>query len=157
MYNSLSRRFTLLRESIDAEELRSRFAEQRARNAEFQVSPEEEDMILETLGRIRSPKRKTNQGSNDHDMSTSMSMSDDGRFSQFSGFTPSITSTPQKVPSSSTLGSEFSNNAEQGSALSNGTLLTQHASIGQALQQQFLRFEQVQGLFLYTGDAASTP
>ncbi|KAL1680857.1 hypothetical protein EV122DRAFT_206859 [Schizophyllum commune] len=117
----LSRRFTLLRESIDAEELRSRFAEQRARNAEFQVSPEEEDMILETLGRIRSPKRKTNQGSNDHDMSTSMSMSDDGRFSQFSGFTPSITSTPQKVPSSSTLGSEFSNNAEQGSALSNGT------------------------------------
>ncbi|KAL1748097.1 hypothetical protein HDZ31DRAFT_30346 [Schizophyllum fasciatum] len=117
----LSRRFTLLRESIDAEELRTRFAEQRARGAEFQVSPEEEDMILETLGRIRSPKRKTNQGSNDHDMSTSMNMSDDGRFSQFSGFTPSITSTPQKAPSSSTLGSEFSNNADQGSALSNGT------------------------------------
>ena len=54
---SLSRRFTLLRkptgESATLDDLRGKFAEQRARGAENQISEEEEDMILETLGRIR--------------------------------------------------------------------------------------------------------
>lgn len=55
--SSLTRRFTLLRTSsgnpISLDDLRTRFAEQRARGAEIQVSQEEEDMILETIGRIR--------------------------------------------------------------------------------------------------------
>ncbi|KAF8894697.1 hypothetical protein BD779DRAFT_1669167 [Infundibulicybe gibba] len=53
----LSRRFSLLRSSsgdpVSFEHLRSRLAEQRARGAEHQISVEEEDMILETLGKIR--------------------------------------------------------------------------------------------------------
>ncbi|KII89004.1 hypothetical protein PLICRDRAFT_160024 [Plicaturopsis crispa FD-325 SS-3] len=54
----LTRRFTLLRSStgspVSLEALKDRFAEQRARGAENQISEEEEDMILETLGRMRS-------------------------------------------------------------------------------------------------------
>ncbi|KAA1471322.1 hypothetical protein DENSPDRAFT_837290 [Dentipellis sp. KUC8613] len=53
----LSRRFTLLRSAdgdpVSLEDLRNKFAEQRARGAENQVSQEEEEMILETLGRLR--------------------------------------------------------------------------------------------------------
>ena len=55
--SSLTRRFTLLRtpsgQPLSIEQLRNRFADQRARGAENQISEEEEDMILETLGRIR--------------------------------------------------------------------------------------------------------
>ncbi|CAA7265440.1 unnamed protein product [Cyclocybe aegerita] len=54
----LSRRFSLLREStgdpVLFDQLRSRLANQRARGAENQITEEEEDMLLETLGRIRS-------------------------------------------------------------------------------------------------------
>ncbi|KAJ3512524.1 hypothetical protein NLJ89_g3468 [Agrocybe chaxingu] len=54
----LSRRFSLLREStgdpVLFDQLRSRLADQRARGAENQITEEEEDMLLETLGRIRS-------------------------------------------------------------------------------------------------------
>ncbi|KAJ7083828.1 hypothetical protein C8R43DRAFT_1052001 [Mycena crocata] len=50
----LSRRFTLLgttsRESVSVDVLRSRLADQRARGAENQISEEEEDMIIESLG-----------------------------------------------------------------------------------------------------------
>ncbi|KAJ7273564.1 hypothetical protein B0H12DRAFT_1090007 [Mycena haematopus] len=50
----LSRRFTLLgaasRESLSVDALRSRLADQRTRGAENQISEEEEDMIIETLG-----------------------------------------------------------------------------------------------------------
>ncbi|KAF7338419.1 hypothetical protein MVEN_02067700 [Mycena venus] len=50
----LSRRFTLLgatsSESASVDALRSRLADQRARGAENQISEEEEDMIIETLG-----------------------------------------------------------------------------------------------------------
>jgi serine/arginine repetitive matrix protein 2 len=56
--SSLTRRFTILRTSsgnpVSLEDLRTRFAEQRARGADNQISEEEEDMILETLGRFRS-------------------------------------------------------------------------------------------------------
>jgi serine/arginine repetitive matrix protein 2 len=51
---SLSRRFTILRSAgdptITAESLKARFADQRARGAVNQVTEEEEDMLLETLG-----------------------------------------------------------------------------------------------------------
>ncbi|KAJ7694217.1 hypothetical protein B0H17DRAFT_1168683 [Mycena rosella] len=50
----LSRRFTLLgatsRESVSVDALRSRLADQRARGAEIQISEEEEDMIIDSLG-----------------------------------------------------------------------------------------------------------
>lgn len=53
----LTRRFTLLRSSsgdpLTLDDLRSKFAEQRARGVPSQISEEEEDMILETLGRMR--------------------------------------------------------------------------------------------------------
>lgn len=41
-------------------EIKSRFAEQRARGAETRVSEEEEDMILEALGRLRRNETKSN-------------------------------------------------------------------------------------------------
>ncbi|KAF9246121.1 hypothetical protein BU15DRAFT_84928 [Melanogaster broomeanus] len=54
----LARRFTLLRTSsgdpISLDDLKFKFAEQRARGASNGISEVEEDMILETLGRIRS-------------------------------------------------------------------------------------------------------
>jgi serine/arginine repetitive matrix protein 2 len=54
---SLTRRFTLLRsyngDPVGLQELKSKFAEQRARGALNQVSEEEEGMILEALGRMR--------------------------------------------------------------------------------------------------------
>ncbi|KAF9264744.1 hypothetical protein L218DRAFT_925263 [Marasmius fiardii PR-910] len=50
----LSRRFSLLRDSsgdpLSVDVLKSRLADQRARGAENQISEEEEEMILETLG-----------------------------------------------------------------------------------------------------------
>ncbi|KAG1877807.1 hypothetical protein DFJ58DRAFT_7265 [Suillus subalutaceus] len=53
----LTRRFTLLRspygDPLTLDDLRSKFAEQRARGVPNQISEEEEDMILETLGRMR--------------------------------------------------------------------------------------------------------
>lgn len=54
---SLSKRFTLLRASngntLNLENLRTRFAEQRAKGAENQISQEEEDMLLDMLSRMR--------------------------------------------------------------------------------------------------------
>ncbi|KAJ7219133.1 hypothetical protein GGX14DRAFT_590195 [Mycena pura] len=50
----LSRRFTLLsattKESVSVDALKSRLADQRARGAEIQISEEEEDMLIESLG-----------------------------------------------------------------------------------------------------------
>lgn len=54
----LSRRFSVLRspsgDPVSLDDLRSRFAEQRARGVDHQISEAEEDMLLDTLGRIRS-------------------------------------------------------------------------------------------------------
>ena len=55
---SLSRRFSLLRsatgDQVSLDSLRTRLAHQRARGGPNQISEEEEDMFLETLGRLRS-------------------------------------------------------------------------------------------------------
>ncbi|KAK0459548.1 uncharacterized protein EV420DRAFT_272427 [Desarmillaria tabescens] len=67
----LSRRFSVLRSSsgapLSADALRSKLAEQRARGLENQVTEEEEDMILESLGLGRSrpstPARSQEQAS----------------------------------------------------------------------------------------------
>jgi len=65
LWHSLTRRFTLLRyedgEPVGLEQLRARFAEQRARGALNQVSEEEESMILEALGRMRVRTAATEQ------------------------------------------------------------------------------------------------
>nr|VWP00497.1 SGE1 protein [Ganoderma boninense] len=57
----LTRRFSVLRNSsgepIGLDELKSKFAEQRARGSQNQVTEEEEDMILEALGRFHGRSR----------------------------------------------------------------------------------------------------
>ncbi|KAJ6630648.1 hypothetical protein B0H10DRAFT_2427735 [Mycena sp. CBHHK59/15] len=63
----LSRRFTLLgdspRESVPVDALRSRLADQRARGAENQITEEEEDMIIETLGLRPTPRSEEDESS----------------------------------------------------------------------------------------------
>ncbi|OAX39192.1 hypothetical protein K503DRAFT_856203 [Rhizopogon vinicolor AM-OR11-026] len=71
----LTRRFTLLQspsgDPLTLEDIRSRFAEQRSRGVPIQITEEEEDMVLGTLGRIRvknaasstTPSRKVDDGS----------------------------------------------------------------------------------------------
>ena len=58
---SLTRRFSVLRNStgepLGLDELKSKFAEQRARGSQNQVTEEEEDMILEALGRLHTRSR----------------------------------------------------------------------------------------------------
>ncbi|EKM55914.1 uncharacterized protein PHACADRAFT_209427 [Phanerochaete carnosa HHB-10118-sp] len=80
----LTRRFSVLRNSagepIGLDELKSRFAEQRARGSENRVSEEEEDMILEALGRLRGqgrPKPVTEDSTGDERVSTAFSESQD--------------------------------------------------------------------------------
>jgi serine/arginine repetitive matrix protein 2 len=65
---SLSRRFTLLRASsgdpVSLDDLKAKFAEQRARGAENHLSEEEADMFLQTLSRLR-PKPSNSSTSSD--------------------------------------------------------------------------------------------
>ena len=82
---SLTRRFSVLRNSsgqpIGLDELKSRFAEQRARGSEHKVSEEEEDMILEALGRLRGqprPKASASNATGDDRLSNTFSDSQDG-------------------------------------------------------------------------------
>lgn len=81
---SLTRRFSVLRNSsgepIGLDELKSRFAEQRARGSEHRVSEEEEDMILEALGRLRGPgrNRSTSESTGDDRLSTAFSENQGG-------------------------------------------------------------------------------
>ncbi|KAJ7738526.1 hypothetical protein DFH07DRAFT_841111 [Mycena maculata] len=74
----LSRRFTLLgatsRESVSVDALRSRLAEQRSRGAENQISEEEEDMIIETLG-LRPTVRSDAEDESQSSMSARSAMS----------------------------------------------------------------------------------
>ncbi|EAU88232.2 hypothetical protein CC1G_03904 [Coprinopsis cinerea okayama7 len=57
MLPSLSRRFSLLRtpagEPVTVDDLRSKFAEHRAKGSQHTISEEEEDMLLETFSRLR--------------------------------------------------------------------------------------------------------
>ncbi|KAH9483993.1 hypothetical protein JR316_0003471 [Psilocybe cubensis] len=66
----LSRRFSLLRSStgdpVSLEHLRTRLANQRARGAQNQITEEEEDMLLETLGKLRSTKTPSPAASQEH-------------------------------------------------------------------------------------------
>ncbi|KAF8959075.1 hypothetical protein BDZ97DRAFT_1424778 [Flammula alnicola] len=66
----LSRRFSLLRSAtgdpVSLDNLRTRLANQRARGAPNQISEEEEDMLLETLGRLRSRATPSPGASQEH-------------------------------------------------------------------------------------------
>ncbi|KAL0947070.1 hypothetical protein HGRIS_013211 [Hohenbuehelia grisea] len=79
----LTRRFTLLRnqagDPLTLEDLRNRLAEQRARGVDNQITEEEEDMILETLGRIRA------NNSNDRGSSQESVEKSDAPSSRYSG------------------------------------------------------------------------
>ncbi|KIP07966.1 hypothetical protein PHLGIDRAFT_35191 [Phlebiopsis gigantea 11061_1 CR5-6] len=92
----LTRRFSVLRNSagepIGIDELKSRFAEQRARGSEHRVSEEEEDMILEALGRLRGASRSkgtVDDTAGDDRVSTAFSETQDGgsRISAVPSFT----------------------------------------------------------------------
>ncbi|GJE98131.1 hypothetical protein PsYK624_143530 [Phanerochaete sordida] len=81
----LTRRFSVLRNSagepIGLDELKSRLADQRARGSEHRVSEEEEDMILEALGRLRGqgrPRPLAEDSTGDERVSTAFSESQEG-------------------------------------------------------------------------------
>ncbi|TFK72178.1 hypothetical protein BDN72DRAFT_792778 [Pluteus cervinus] len=94
----LSRRFSLLKtstgEPVSFEHLKSRLAEQRARGVENQISEEEEDMILATLGRFRSRNAVTPQASQENVVEESDSSRQSVRSSSTVTSSPSITSSP---------------------------------------------------------------
>ncbi|KAI9511318.1 hypothetical protein F5148DRAFT_1146881 [Russula earlei] len=97
----LSRRFTVLRapsgDPVSLEDLRVRLADQRARGAKNHLSEEEEDMFLQTLGRIRS-KPSVSSTSGDSIQSTARE-----------SFRSSETAT-SSIPSTSSAAKRFSNN-----------------------------------------------
>ncbi|KAG8217895.1 hypothetical protein J3R82DRAFT_6061 [Butyriboletus roseoflavus] len=114
----LTRRFTFLRTSsgnpVSLVDLRLKFAEQRARGAPNQITVAEEDMILQTLGRIRSRHTaSTSQG----DINTSI-VSETGaesdynleRSSHLSSNTASTTYPASSITSSPRSTKRYSNN-----------------------------------------------
>ncbi|OBZ75877.1 hypothetical protein A0H81_04772 [Grifola frondosa] len=98
----LTRRFSVLRTSsgtpIGLDELKNKFAEQRARGSEHQLSEEEEDMILEALGRLHT-RNSTSRNSTSGD-------EDGGDREDVS--TPTLRSPPSLASISSTKGSSSS-------------------------------------------------
>ncbi|KAG6330277.1 hypothetical protein ID866_8810, partial [Astraeus odoratus] len=116
----LTRRFTLLRapsgDPIPIDDLRHRFAEQRARGGPIQLSEAEEDMILETIGRIRS---KSASSRTDNDESTASGASTDtGAESDYtpersSRLSNNTTSTSSVYPASSVTSSPSSRSAKR--------------------------------------------
>jgi serine/arginine repetitive matrix protein 2 len=98
---SLSRRFTLLRVSsgdpVSLDDLKTRLAEQRARGAENHLSEEEEDMFLQTIGRLRSKP-------------SSSSTSGDSTHSQFRDSVRSGETSTTSIPSSPPSNKRYSNN-----------------------------------------------
>ncbi|EIW60763.1 uncharacterized protein TRAVEDRAFT_71059 [Trametes versicolor FP-101664 SS1] len=78
----LTRRFSVLQNStgepIGLDELKSKFAEQRARGSQNQVTEEEEDMILEALGRLHGRKPRTQGQHSGYESSESRPNGGDG-------------------------------------------------------------------------------
>ncbi|KAG9318868.1 hypothetical protein JVU11DRAFT_975 [Chiua virens] len=116
----LSRRFTLLRTSsgdpVSVVDLSLKFAEQRARGALNQVTEAEEDMILQTLGRIRSKQTASTIQLNRDDTNASTgetSVDSDytpERSSRLSSNTASTTYPVSSVTSSPRSTKRYSNN-----------------------------------------------
>lgn len=108
----LARRFTLLRtptgDPVSLEDLRQRFAVQRARGGPDQISETEEDMLLETLGRIRSKSTTSNKTDHHEPNAPSMSAGSGAesdytpeRSSNYSNNTSSSSTYPASSPTSS--------------------------------------------------------
>ncbi|GJJ11942.1 hypothetical protein Clacol_006180 [Clathrus columnatus] len=81
---SLSRRFTLLRNSngdpISLDNVRSRFAEQRARGEEIQITEEEEDIIVQALSDIQATSMTQTMSLTLSGTAVSPSLGDDNAF-----------------------------------------------------------------------------
>ncbi|KAI0071815.1 hypothetical protein K474DRAFT_1686903 [Panus rudis PR-1116 ss-1] len=125
----LTRRFSVLRNSagvpIGIDDLKSKFAEQRARGAENQVTEEEEDMILEALGRFHSrATRSRNTSSSQGDESVGandsfrISSANDEGGSRISA-SPSLVGS-QSVRSANTATSSVLHVSSSGASLSSG-------------------------------------
>ncbi|KAI0781338.1 hypothetical protein BD413DRAFT_600720 [Trametes elegans] len=119
----LTRRFSVLRNSsgepLRLDELKSKFAEQRARGSQHQVSEEEEDMILEALGRLhRRNSRSHGQQQSGYESSDGRANAADGEdddvdpmresLASNSAATPSLHGAPSMTSISSTKGSQTS-------------------------------------------------
>lgn len=91
---SLSRRFSLLRtpagDPVTIDDLRSKFAEQRAKGAENTISEEEEDMLLETIGKWRG-RNSGSHHSQDQSGDSSFTATSDGGNTEESGSNSSTT------------------------------------------------------------------
>ncbi|KAI0648259.1 hypothetical protein C8Q79DRAFT_564029 [Trametes meyenii] len=119
----LTRRFSVLRNSsgepIGLDELKSKFAEQRARGSQNQVSEEEEDMILEALGRLHGRKSRSQGQQGGYESSEGRATTADGEddetdvvrqsvLSSSSAATPSLHGAASIASMSSTKGSQSS-------------------------------------------------
>ncbi|KAF9009412.1 hypothetical protein BDQ17DRAFT_1322984 [Cyathus striatus] len=104
----LSRRFSVLRSTsgvpVSVDDLKSKFAEQRARGAQNHITEEEEDMILDALGRIRTRTSTTTSASTDNVVGVNGEDTDDPK-SIRSGASSFITSSPN-----GRTGKRYSNN-----------------------------------------------
>ncbi|KAF6764784.1 hypothetical protein DFP72DRAFT_1120488 [Ephemerocybe angulata] len=78
----LSRRFSLLRtpagDPVTIDDLRSKFAEQRAKGVDHTISEEEEDMLLETLGKLKG-RRYSGSHSAERSGDSASALSDEGQ------------------------------------------------------------------------------
>ncbi|KAF5324499.1 hypothetical protein D9611_004284 [Ephemerocybe angulata] len=78
----LSRRFSLLRtpagDPVTIDDLRSKFAEQRAKGVDQTISEEEEDMLLETLGKLKG-RRYSGSHSAERSGDSASALSDEGQ------------------------------------------------------------------------------
>ncbi|KAF8843621.1 hypothetical protein BDN67DRAFT_964101 [Paxillus ammoniavirescens] len=130
----LTRRFTLLRTSsgdpISLDDLKLKFAEQRARGAPNQITEAEEDMILEKFGRIRSKNVASTSQPNRDDPNTSGNSTDTGvesdytpeRSSHISSNTTSTTYPASSITSSPSAPSSRSAKRYSNNLFSSGRL-----------------------------------
>lgn len=128
---SLTRRFSVLRNAdgipIGFHDLKSKFAEQRAKGSENQVTEEEEDMILEALGRIhaRSTRPRANVGGNnegvneDPNDSSTLSMAEDPDGGSRISASPSLVGR-QSVRSTATTSSSVLQGSVSATSVSSG-------------------------------------
>lgn len=128
---SLTRRFSVLRNSsgdpIGVDDLKHKFAEQRARGAEHQVTEEEEDMILEALGRIRTSRTKHADSVNgDGNLGSTLSMNESGDGSSRISASPSLTGA-QSILSTTTSASSVLPGSSSAASVSSSTKGSQYS------------------------------
>ncbi|KAI0329827.1 hypothetical protein GY45DRAFT_1324417 [Cubamyces sp. BRFM 1775] len=99
----LTRRFSVLRNSsgepIGLDELKNKFAEQRARGSQNQVTEEEEDMILEALGRLHGKTSRSRGQRSGYESSEGRANAGDGEDDDADPLRQSVHSSTSVVPS----------------------------------------------------------